>query len=99
MQARLAVRLVRDSAVPLSTKGLLLLAALYLLSPVDLLPDLFPVMGQLDDLLVAILAIETFVGLCPPGARAFHADAIARRSAYSPMPKGEGTIDAEWRRG
>jgi uncharacterized membrane protein YkvA (DUF1232 family) len=38
--------------VPRSAKALLAVAVPYLLSPIDLIPDFVPVLGQLDDALV-----------------------------------------------
>jgi uncharacterized membrane protein YkvA (DUF1232 family) len=45
-------RLLRDKRVPRSAKALLAVAVPYLLSPIDLIPDFVPVLGQLDDALV-----------------------------------------------
>jgi uncharacterized membrane protein YkvA (DUF1232 family) len=97
-QTRLAIRLLRDPRVPWLTKGVPLLAALYLAAPLDFVPDIFPVVGQLDDLGIAVLGLEVFLRLCPPGARAFHEAAIASGRTYSPMAPSDEIIDAEWRR-
>jgi len=49
-------RLLRDPRVPRRAKVMLVLAVPYLASPIDLIPDFVPVIGQLDDaLLVAVL--------------------------------------------
>ncbi|HVH27200.1 MAG TPA: DUF1232 domain-containing protein [Vicinamibacterales bacterium] len=97
-QARLAIRLLRDRRVPWLVKGVPLLAALYLVAPLDFVPDMFPVLGQLDDLGVAVLALEVFLRLCPTSARTYHEAAIAQRRAYSPMGPTDEIIEAEWRR-
>jgi uncharacterized membrane protein YkvA (DUF1232 family) len=97
-QARLALRLLRDPRVPLPTKVVPLLAALYVISPLDFMPDVFPILGQLDDLGVAVAALEIFLRLCPSGAKTFHEEAIAQGRAYSPMGPADDVIDAEWRR-
>jgi uncharacterized membrane protein YkvA (DUF1232 family) len=101
-RARLAVRLLREPAVPLAVKALTALPLLYVISPIDLLPDIIPVIGQLDDLGVVIAAIELFVGWCPPAAVDHHRRAIQAGAPYAPMrgpvDRGE-VIDAEWRRG
>jgi uncharacterized membrane protein YkvA (DUF1232 family) len=90
---------MRDPRVPWLTKAVPLVAALYLVAPFDFVPDIFPVLGQLDDLGIAVLALEVFLRLCPSSARAFHEAAIAERRAYSPMAPTDEIIDAEWRRG
>ncbi len=59
--AKLVVRLVRDDRVPLSRKLLLAAAAAYLLSPVDFLPDVLPVLGHLDELALVMLVFEKLV--------------------------------------
>lgn len=54
---RLLYRLVRDPRVSRLDRLLFAAAFLYLLTPVDVVPDWLPVMGQLDDLLVVGLAL------------------------------------------
>lgn len=58
-------RLLRDERVPLSAKLLLPGIGLYLLMPVDIIPDFVPVIGYLDDLLVLALGLWLFVRLSP----------------------------------
>lgn len=57
---RLVPALMRDPRVALQVKAIPALATVYLLSPLDLVPGWIPVLGQLDDLAVLILAIRTF---------------------------------------
>jgi uncharacterized membrane protein YkvA (DUF1232 family) len=97
LQARLAVRLLREPRVPLVTRAVPVLAALYLISPLDFIPDIFPIIGQLDDLGVLLLAMELFLRLCPPGPRNFHQAAIAQGRKYSRMTAVDDVIEAEWR--
>jgi uncharacterized membrane protein YkvA (DUF1232 family) len=54
-------RLLRDDRVPRRQK--LLIAALipYLASPIDLIPDFIPVVGQLDDALLVALVLRRVV--------------------------------------
>jgi len=96
--ARLAVRLVREPHVPLLAKALPLGAVAYVISPLDLIPDVIPFLGELDDLSLLVLAIVIFFRLCPASAVAFHRAAIAQGRRYSPMPPAADFIDAEWRR-
>ncbi|HEY8338336.1 MAG TPA: DUF1232 domain-containing protein [Egibacteraceae bacterium] len=50
-----------DPRVPRRAKIVAGLAVAYLLSPVDLVPDTVPVLGQLDDLGVVAYAVTTLV--------------------------------------
>src|SRR5688572_24739457 len=83
---RLASRLLREPGVPLLAKAVPGLAVLYLISPLDIVPDIVPVLGQLDDLAFALAALEGFFKLCPAGPVAFHRAALAKGHAYTPMP-------------
>ena len=98
--ARLAVRLMREPRVPLLLKTLPILGVGYVLSPIDLVPDVLPIIGQLDDLAIIALAIEGFLKLTPSDAVAFHRASIAEGRRYAPMVRtGPGEyIDAEFRR-
>jgi uncharacterized membrane protein YkvA (DUF1232 family) len=54
-----AVRRLRgDPRVPRRAKVAVVLAGLWLASPVDLLPELLPVIGPLDDVVVVALALR-----------------------------------------
>lgn len=39
--------------------------AIYLLSPLDLIPDFLPVIGQLDDFGLLLMALSAFIRLAP----------------------------------
>jgi uncharacterized membrane protein YkvA (DUF1232 family) len=51
-------RLRNDPRVPRRAKLAILLAGLWLLSPIDLLPEFLPVIGPLDDVLVVAIALR-----------------------------------------
>jgi uncharacterized membrane protein YkvA (DUF1232 family) len=51
-------RLIGDQNVPRRRKLVLLALVAYLSVPIDLVPDFIPVVGQLDDVLVAALALR-----------------------------------------
>jgi uncharacterized membrane protein YkvA (DUF1232 family) len=50
--------LARDSGVPRSVRWTILGLALYLASPIDLIPDFLPVVGYLDDVLIVLLVLR-----------------------------------------
>ena len=54
-------RLLRDERVPRRGKVALWLVLPYLALPFDLIPDFIPVLGQLDDALVVLLALRYVV--------------------------------------
>jgi uncharacterized membrane protein YkvA (DUF1232 family) len=98
---RLTLRLLREPLVPPLIKAVPILAGLYIVSPVDVIPDVFPILGQLDDLGVLLLALEAFLKWCPPQAVEYHRAAMAQRRKYGPMPdlgRGGDVIDAEFHR-
>ena len=96
-QVRLATRLLREPCVGLLVKAVPLLAAVYVISPLDFVPDVIPVLGQFDDLGVLAISIEAFLKLSPSVAVDFHRTAIHSGRGYSPMPAAGRVIDAEWR--
>ena len=51
-------RLGRNPRVPRRVKVVIVLAGLWLLSPIDLLPEFLPVIGPLDDVVVVALALR-----------------------------------------
>ena len=63
----LAIRLFFNPNVPAWTKLVPLAALLYVIFPMDFLPDLIPGLGQLDDLGILLVALWAFVQLCPVG--------------------------------
>ena len=98
-QLRLAVRLLREPRVPMALKMIPGLAALYVLSPVDFIPDLIPGLGQLDDLAVLVFTLELFIRLCPSAVQLYHREAIAQGRDFAPMPSQYGNvIEAHWTR-
>jgi uncharacterized membrane protein YkvA (DUF1232 family) len=64
-QARLAWYLIRSPEVPLYLKLLPALAIIYVLLPTDFLPDVFPVIGQLDDITALLVGAKVFIELAP----------------------------------
>jgi uncharacterized membrane protein YkvA (DUF1232 family) len=64
---RLYWRLYLDPRVAFGAKAGLTAAAVYLLSPIDLLPDFWlPLLGFADDAAVLWFAARWFIAACPP---------------------------------
>jgi uncharacterized membrane protein YkvA (DUF1232 family) len=55
--ARLLGRLLKDSRVPTAEKALFVGAIVYVISPLDLIPDVFPFIGQVDDIYMVALSL------------------------------------------
>lgn len=56
----------RHPDTPLMAKVLCIVAVLYALSPIDLVPDFIPVLGYLDDVLLLPALIWLVIRLLPP---------------------------------
>jgi uncharacterized membrane protein YkvA (DUF1232 family) len=54
-------RLLKDPRVPTAEKALFLGAIIYVISPIDLLPDILPFIGQVDDIYVVALTLLRLV--------------------------------------
>ena len=63
--ARLVWRLLRDPDVPAWLKTIPPATLLYLLFPIDFLPDPILGLGQLDDIAIILLGVKLFIELCP----------------------------------
>jgi uncharacterized membrane protein YkvA (DUF1232 family) len=62
----LARRLRADPRVPFKAKAAIVVAGLWVLSPIDLLPEFLPVIGPLDDVVVVALALRYAARRVPP---------------------------------
>lgn len=63
-----ARRLRRDPRVPRRVKLAVAIAAVWVLSPIDLIPEFLPVIGPLDDIVVVALALRYAARRVPPAA-------------------------------
>lgn len=54
-------RLIADPRVPRKSKLILGATIVYLVSPIDVVPDFLPGVGQLDDVVVALLALHSIL--------------------------------------
>lgn len=66
----LAVRMLFDPVMPLQKKALMLAALGYVISPIDLIPDFIPVIGQMDDLVVLTKALKLLLDDADPAIQA-----------------------------
>lgn len=56
-------RAFRDPKTPKLAKVLLVAAAVYVISPIDIVPDVMPILGWLDDAAIVPLALAAFAKL------------------------------------
>ena len=66
----LAWAVLRDPRSPRSAKIVTVLAALYVISPIDLIPDAIPILGWLDDGLIAYFLLQVAFKFLPPDLHA-----------------------------
>lgn len=85
-QARLVYHLLRDRDVPFYLKLVPFVAVVYILWPVDFLPDLLPFLGQLDDLTALLVGSKVFIELAPPHIVARYMDEIRVADGFGPDP-------------
>ena len=71
---QLVAGLLRDGRVPARAKAVLAVGGIYTASPIDLVPGLIPVAGQLDDLFVLLYAVRQAVRFSPPDVAVDHLD-------------------------
>ena len=103
---RLALRLVRDPRVPLAAKLIFGATMLYVISPIDILPDWIPVVGQVDDVMALMAGLNLFLRACPAWLVEEHEDAIDGRRGEprgpepfgTPASAGGPTVDAPYQR-
>ena len=84
--ARLVWGLFRDSRTPLGLKALLGAALVYVVAPVDFIPDVVPIIGVADDLTVLLLVLDLFISNAPAAVRDEH---FARAST------GQAVLDTD----
>jgi uncharacterized membrane protein YkvA (DUF1232 family) len=99
-QIRLAYCLVRDPRVPIAPKAGILAALGLVVSPLVDLPEEIPLVGELDSLAVAMVALRVFIAVCPSEVVAEQERLIAeRRSRFDDdVRAGERLAKLIWRR-
>ena len=99
-QIRLAYCLVRDPRVPIAPKAGILAALGLVVTPLIDLPEEIPLVGELDSLAVAMVALRVFIAVCPSEVVAEQERLIAeRRSRFDDdVRAGERLAKLIWRR-
>ena len=72
---------------PWHLKALMLLVPAYLLSPIDLIPDLIPFLGWVDDLVIVPMLVSWIVKMLPQ-----------RAPVYPRSADGAKVIEGQYRR-
>ena len=83
---RLVWRLLFDPRVPLWLKMIVPGSLVYVLLPVDFVPDVLIGLGQLDDLAALIVGTKLFVDLCPPHIVREHTEALMSEANWRVEP-------------
>ncbi len=65
LRPRKLLEILRDKRSPFIAKALPVLAILYLLFPIDILPDFLPFIGQIDDLTVTLYLLSLALDFVP----------------------------------
>lgn len=63
---KMAYWLMRQRDVPIVAKAIPILALLYVVAPIDFVPDALPVLGQMDDIAIIMLGVRAFLRMAPP---------------------------------
>ncbi len=93
---RLIFGLVLDRRVPLRLKLILVAAIAYIALPFDLVPDIVPVLGRIDDVLALLVSLALFLAMAPREVVTEHL-----RGGRNPAPEPESQpkkpiIDGEY---
>jgi uncharacterized membrane protein YkvA (DUF1232 family) len=64
--ARLVWRMLRSRDIPVLLKFIPFIGVLYIISPLDFIPDAIPALGQLDDIGILLLSLKLFINFSPP---------------------------------
>jgi uncharacterized membrane protein YkvA (DUF1232 family) len=92
---KLIWRLLNDRRVSPWLKMIVPATLLYLLFPIDIIPDIAPGLGQLDDIAVILLGLKLFVEMCPSEVVRQHLDELASMASPWRIVEEDETPEAE----
>ncbi|MBI4675001.1 MAG: DUF1232 domain-containing protein [Chloroflexi bacterium] len=89
---QLVWRLMLDERVPALTKLIVPLVALYIISPIDLIPEgLLLFVGAIDDIALLFFGTKFFIALCPPDVVEEHRRALGSGREFTDDEYVDGT--------
>ena len=91
-QFRLSWALLLDNRVPWVLKLIPLGAIVYVISPLDLIPDVIPILGQLDDLGILMMALRLFNSMAPADVVDEHINRLRGGDQHLIKRKNDGTV-------
>lgn len=91
-KAAILVMAMKHPRTPWYAKVCGILTLLYLLAPIDLIPDFIPVIGHLDDVILVSLGIWLTIKLIPKDVLAECETEVARRLVESPPMDWRGAL-------
>lgn len=92
---KLIWRLLNDGRISPWIKMIIPATLLYLLFPFDIVPDLAPGLGQLDDIAVILLGLKFFVEMCPKEIVRQHLDELSSVASPWRIVEEDKTPEAE----
>jgi uncharacterized membrane protein YkvA (DUF1232 family) len=92
---KLIWRLLNDRRISSWVKMIIPATLLYLLFPFDIVPDIAPGLGQLDDIAVILLGLKIFVEMCPSEIVRQHLDELASMTSPWRIVEEDETPQAE----
>ncbi len=94
---RVAWYLFMDGRInPMLRFGIPLLVVVYVVSPIDLVPDLIPGLGQVDDIAAIWLGLRYFLSSCPSDIVDEHR-AVVRGQKTAPPAQDPEVVEGDYR--
>jgi uncharacterized membrane protein YkvA (DUF1232 family) len=94
-QGWLTWKLLFDKRVPVWMKVVAIAPLIYVISPIDIIPDVFLGLGQLDDIGIVLAGMRLFESLVPADIVAEHRSTIKRADAADTVEGTKYTVRSE----